>query len=65
MKAIMSPACMAPAATPCEPNHTMATVATFITSIMRGIMRVMARFTKSCASRRSPDAASKRLSSWP
>ena len=60
----MSPARIAPAATPCEPNHTIATVATFITSIMSGIMSVIARLTNSCASRRSPDAASKRASSW-
>ena len=64
MNAIMSPTRIAPAATPCEPNHTMATVAIFMTSIMIGIMSVIARFTNSCASRSSPDASSKRPSSW-
>ena len=60
----MSPTCITPSLTPWEPAHTMSTVMQFMTSIMSGIMKLMARLVKSWVSMRSREASSKRSSSW-
>ena len=64
MNAMMSPTCIVPTATPWAPNQTIATVARFMTSVSAGIMRIMARFTKSCVCMRSRDTPSNFSSSW-
>ena len=60
----MSPTCMTPSLTPWLPAQTMRTVTQFMTNIMSGIMKLMARFVNSWVSMRSRLAPSKRSSSW-
>jgi len=43
MNAIMLPTCITPSDTPCAPNQTISTVMQFMTSIMSGIIKLMAR----------------------
>ena len=64
MNAIMSPTCMTPSLIPWEPAHTISTVMQFMTNIMSGIMKLMARLVNSCVFMRSQLASSKRASSW-
>ena len=63
MKAIMSPTCITPSLTPWLPAQTMSTVTQFMTNIMSGIMKLMARLVNSCVVMRSHEASSKRSSS--
>ena len=39
----MLPTCITPSDTPCAPNQTISTVTQFMTSIMSGIIKLMAR----------------------
>ncbi len=58
-----SPVCSVPPPTAPAPNHTMATEVRFITSIMEGIMKAMARLVNSWVRMRRREASSKRASS--
>ena len=60
MKAIMSPTCRRLSAIWCPPNHTISRLTPFITSVITGIITVMARLTNSVLSVRSLLASSKR-----
>ena len=64
IKAIISPTCISPLSIPWAPFHIISTEMPFITSIMTGIINVMARFTKRFVLVRSRFALSKRSSSY-
>ena len=63
INAIISPTCIAPSLILCPPTHTIRTVIPFITSIIVGIINVMARLTNKFNFVRSLLALSKRSSS--
>ena len=64
INAIISPTCIFPLSIPCAPFQTIRIVIPFMTSIMTGIINVIARFTNRFVFIRSLFALSKRFSSY-
>lgn len=64
-KAVSAPTCIEPSFTRIAPNHMMATVVRFMTSVSTGMVTANSRLTRRPASNTSWFATANRASSWP